>query len=263
MAKKVSLYASLEREKAQQIKDEKIKKQKEEKEKKRQEKQTAKEKKKAEKAEKAKAGTGKRLAVSFLIAAVFFGVCVFVLKDMSEGEPTITLYVAGPALPANYQVSELSFFVEKEVPISLVPQEAVTTLTTLEGKFTACSISTNQIITSNLFIDKAANGTTYKNPIEVAVGTNSIADMVGGTIRKGDLVNISTVVSDGKGSTMTVPIIEKAYVTNTFTNNGAPVESEDATQPVTVINIIIDASVEADFNAALERGSLRISRIIQ
>lgn len=262
MNQKIKLFASLKKEKEQQEKAQQHLEQQKQKQIRMQEKETAKEKRKAEKMERAKRGTGKRLAVSFLLSAIFFSLCLFILKDMSEGEETVTLYVAKTNLPANYQISELSFFTAKEIPVSLIPKEAVSELKNLSGLFTRCSISENQILTANLFTDKEAKGKEFENPVEVSVGTSSIVDMVGGVLRAGDLVNVSTVWTNNYGETVTFPVIEKAYVTRTFTGNGVLVESQDTTQPVTVINLLLEASEEAAFHSALEKGMLRISRVV-
>lgn len=222
---------------------------------------------------KIKMTSGRRLVVSFIISAIFFCICLMLIKSMSAEEEKTPVLVTVKELPENLKIAEggAGYFTVMEIPVSLVPEGAVTDPAQIAGCFAACSIPKNQILSLSLFSDKLGTVPEIENPVEVSVGTNAIAQIVGGTIREGDLVNISTVKKNytqteqgiGKESYRAEPVVTKAYVTRTFTSAGVSVSSEDTTQPVTVINILIPAEEEAAFNAALEEGNLRISRICE
>lgn len=215
--------------------------------------------------------SGRRLVVSFIISAAFFCICLLLIGKMTAQEETCAVYVAVKELPENLKMGEdgSGYVSRKKIPLSLVPKGAVTELSQITGCFSKCSIAENQILSVSLFADKKGAVPEISDPVEVSIGTNAIAQVVGGTIREGDLVNISTVrlrtkmfQENGQNGYETVPVAFKAYVTETFTSSGISVSSEDDTQPVTVINILIPASEEAAFYEALEEGILRVSRIL-
>lgn len=220
---------------------------------------------------KIKLHSARRLVISFVISAMFFCLCLVLIRSLTAEEETVSVWITTKEIPENLKVSDTwaGYCERKEVPVSLAPEGAVQDIGQIMGQYAECSISKNQILSSGMFRDKAAAAALFEEPIEVSVGAGSLAQIVGGTVREGDLVNISAVkgsyVTSADGvstySYQAIPITEKAYVTKTFTTAGAVVDSQDTEQPVTIINIIISAEQENAFNTALEEGTLRISRI--
>lgn len=249
MRKKVNLFASFKKEKQNgQMKQEQ-----------------------AQETVRMKFGSAKRLVVSFFIAAMLFCLCLVLINSLTSTEEKVPALVTIKDMPGNMKIVAgewTEYIAVKEVPVSLLPEDAVQSQEQIQGKFVISDLGKNQILSGSLFKDKEA-AAEWENTVEVSVGVGSIAQIVGGTIREGDQVNISTVKETGKdmGDGMTarefinIPIIQKAYVTQTFTSAGTVVSSKDKEQPVTVINILIPAENEDAFNKALVSGTLRISRI--
>lgn len=250
MKNKKNLFAGLKQEKAGQLKE------------------------MAESQEKAavrvKLGTTRRLIVSFLISVMFFCICMALVKNMTAEEETAPVVVAVQEIPQNTKITEgFGSFTIKEIPVSLLPEGALTDIGQAAGQFTVCGIGKNQILSKTLFTDKESMAAKVQEPLEVSVGADRIAQTVGGTVREGDRINVSAVnntyVTGEDGINTYVytsqTIASNVYVTGTFTAAGARVDSHDTEQPVTVINIIIPAAAEESFNEALEDGTLRISRI--
>lgn len=226
---------------------------------------------------KVKLGTTRRLIVSFLISVMFFCICMALVKNMTAEEETAPVVVAVQEIPQNTKITQekvgqlegFGSFTIKEIPVSLLPEGALTDIGQVAGQFTVCGIGKNQILSMTLFTDKESMAAKVKEPLEVSVGADRIAQTVGGTVREGDRINVSAVnntyVTGEDGINTYVytsqTIASNAYVTGTFTAAGARVDSHDTEQPVTVINIIIPAEAEESFNEALEDGTLRISRI--
>lgn len=251
MSKKLNLFATFRKEEAQQKKEQL--------------------KENSNKSVRMKMGTTKRLIISFLISAMFFCLCIIMIKSMVKEEEKVTVVVATEAIPENLKITDINrkYFTIKEIPVSILPEGVLKDIEQVNGYFTVCKISKNQILTTNFFADKMDSITMSEKTVEVSVGTGSISQIVGGTIREGDIVNISSVTGDyatdenGDNTYVytAVTIAEGAYVTKTFTSAGTSVESHDAEQSVTVINLLLPAEDENEFNAALEAGTLRISRI--
>lgn len=260
MKKKTNLFASFQREKMEAIRKEK-----------QLEKEAKREKKAATKKDKKhdeylmRVISPKRLLFCLVISAALFGLCLVLIKKMTEQELTIPLVVSIGRMERNEVVDDSKLTI-KEIPVSMMPEDAIRNMDSIDGYFTVCEIGKNQILTSSLFKDKQSKAPEIENPLEISVGVKSIDQIVGGTIREGDLINITVIKQEaeaGKAYYVPEPLIERAYVRRTFTSTGINVESSDQEQSVLVINILIPADKEKEYNAALLEGTLRISRICQ
>ena len=194
-----------------------------------------------------------------------FCVCLVLIKNAAEQEETISVLVTRNKIAENQKIDvNDSAVAVKEIPISLVPEDVVKNVSDIAGKFAVCTLGRNQIVTASMFTDKQIVIEDIKNPVEISIGASNIDQIVGGVLREGDIVNISVVeekVVDGERVYETNQVVSKAYILRTFTSSGTKVDSADKKEPVMIINILIDDSEEKEFNAALRKGTLRISRI--
>ena len=214
---------------------------------------------------KVKMGSSRRLLFSFIVAAALFAACLVLIKDMTVQEETVAVLVTSSKITENKKITDMSDGITiKEVPVSMVPADVIKDISQITGQFAVCNMGKGQILTKYFFTDKEEMATDLKEPVEVSVGVSNMEQIVGGGLREGDLVNVSVVkesLVEGERGYKTVQIVSKAYVTRTFTNTGTFVSSEDNKQTAMIVNILIEASEEDAFNAALSSGKIRISLI--
>lgn len=223
--------------------------------------------KKADKVKKEKGGvSAKVILCSVIVAAVLYALLIFVEKSIVDSEATKQVYVSVKEVPKDILVTDENmseYFALKERPLSAVPDNAVSDGKELMGKYTDRVIDKNEILTGKSFssLDERTRG--IEHPIEVSLNASSLSQMVGGVIRAGDYINIWAVKNsniNGESVTESKNICTHAYVTRTFTSSGEEAAGDDKDKATLVINIIIPAEQEEEFNRAIVEGTVRVGR---
>ncbi len=223
--------------------------------------------KKADKVKKEKSGvSAKVILCSVIVSAVLYALLIFVEKSIVDSEATKQVYVSVKEVPENLLITAENiggYFALMERPLSAVPDNAVENAAELYGKYTGRMIDKNEILTGNSFssLDERTRG--IEHPIEVSLNASSLSQMVGGVIRAGDYINIWAVKNtniNGESVTKTENICTHAYVTRTFTSSGEEASGNDKDKATLVINIIIPAEQEEEFNRAIVEGTVRVGR---
>lgn len=223
--------------------------------------------KKADKVKKEKSGvSAKVILCSIIVSAVLYALLIFVEKSIVDSEDTKQVYVSVKEVPENFLITAENiggYFALMERPLSAVPDNAVENAAELYGKYTGRMIDKNEILTGKSFssLDERTRG--IEHPIEVSLNASSLSQMAGGVIRAGDYINVWAVKStniNGESVTKTESICTHAYVTRAFTSSGEEASGNDKDKATLVINIIIPAEQEKEFNRAIVEGTVRVGR---
>ena len=170
---------------------------------------------------------------------------VMIAKDKIEKGTLIT----------NDNIDKL--FEARKVDGELAVNDAAKNKKDLLNKIVNVQVNKGQVVSTNEFIDKESVLVKIENPVEVSFKASDIAQVVGGTIRPGDIINISTINQVTKENEN---VLNNVYVNRTFSNEGKEVSREDVT-PAVAVNILISKDDEAKLNKALGAGQVRISKI--
>lgn len=226
-----------------------------------------KEKKKEEKSEKA--FQAKTFLYCFAATFILYAVMLVLEKAVIEADARIDVYVAAAELEEDVTITPENageYFVKESRSIAALPEGYITDITAIMGKISAREYIPKEIVTVNGFRDISEVLTDIVNPVEVSLNANVLSQVVGGVLRAGDYINIWSVKETGTGGEKeieAVQICKSAYVSRAFTASGEQVDRSDADeQATTVINIIIPAASEEDFNTALASGSIRVGRCL-
>lgn len=223
--------------------------------------------KKADRVKKEKGGiSAKVILCSVIVSAVLYALLIFVEKSIVDHEETKQVYVSVKEVPENLLITAENmgvYFTLTERPLSAVPDNAVENAAELYGKYTDRIIAGNEILTDKSFsgLDERTKG--IEHPIEVSLNASNLSQMAGGVIRAGDYINIWAVKNtniNGESVTESEKICTHAYVTRTFTSSGEEAALDDKEKAALVINIIIPAEQEEEFNRAIVEGTVRVGR---
>jgi len=163
-----------------------------------------------------------------------------------------------------------------------IPKGAVTDIYQVLDQYVTRDMVTNEIAITSAFEEIDLYG-GIESPIEVSIGVSNIAQVVGGTIREGDLINLDIITknplpsealygtdTNGQAALDTYicsKLLDKVRVTRVFSSNGVPVKTENAVEgsaeTATVINIVIPEELEVIFNKAVVEGTIRVSRVVE
>lgn len=214
-----------------------------------------------------KKGNPRVIVYSLIMTLVLYAVMLFVERTVLKSADYEYVYAAKMTVEKNTILTLENideYFELAERQADWLPQGSVTDVGQLVGKIVKYGYEKNQIVTLSGLSESDIRTEKIENPVEVALDGGSLSQMVGGIIREGDRINIWSVSRENENGENTVKadkICDYAYVTRVFTSSGVQLKqtSQDAGAAM-VVNIVIPASKEEEFNIALEKGTLRVGR---
>lgn len=205
----------------------------------------------------------------FIAALVLYAVMLYIEKSVLDEDEKTKVYVTANELVRDTLITEdnvSDYFKLEEYSTSGLPEGCITDITSIIGMIADRTYAPKEIITLTGFVSENERIQGIENPIEVSLNANTLSQVVGGVLRAGDYINIWSVQQSsgiGDKTTSAVQICSHAYVTRAFTSSGVQVDRDAADeQATTVINIVIPADKEEEFNIALANGTIRVGRCL-
>ena len=94
--------------------------------------------------------------------------------------------------------------------------------------------------------------------VEIGINSGDISEVVGGILREGDLVNISSVDPVTKDSSL---LLDNVYIDKAFSSDGTRIARTDSMAAARVNVLVTSKEAEANLNKAIELGGIKISKI--
>ena len=204
-----------------------------------------------------------------LIGAVMLGliasiVVYFLMLDTQKKALTAyekgVIYVATKNIPEGTVIRENNysqFFVQKELDKTLIPKSAIIEPEQLTSLITSNQIDEGTLITQGMFesVNEITKG--MRNPVIAGFHVEDLYQVVGGTLRVGDRINIYNVNEEGVAEA----IWSNVYVQEVFDNTGAKIESSDNAKSAQRINVYMDNMDIEKFYSDLAEGTLRVVKV--
>jgi len=118
------------------------------------------------------------------------------------------------------------------------------------------NLNKGEIISSNSFISKNSILKDIKDPVETSFNVSDISQVVGGTLREGDLIDISVVDSNTNENT---EVLRSVYVEKAISSDGKEIDRSSDLSAIT-INVIVSSKDEQRLNNYINKGLLRVSK---
>lgn len=202
-----------------------------------------------------------KVVVSLIIAIVLFVALLFIESKVIAPNGTTNVVIAISDIDKGVVITSENvntYFKEKEnVDGELEVSNSIKSLNELVDTKVNSNINKGEVISQNDILDKDNILADIQDPIEVSLKVEDISQMVGGTIREGDIIDISVVDAI---SLENKSVLSNVYINKAFGADGAEI-SRDNTTSVLVVNVIISKQDEAILNSSLETGVVRISKI--
>ena len=170
-----------------------------------------------------KKGVAMKLLGSFLVAMALFGVLVGVEKNLLSDYEKVSVVLCKTDVPKGTKITKENvnqYFYDYEVDVALV------------------------------------NDTCIKDKKEV-IGTNP-GDIVSGTIRRGDYVDIAVVNKDTLKYDL---MLKKVYVVDAFTSTGEKVGEDSTGTAATMLTVVEEKDNLAKFYSARETGNVIVTKL--
>lgn len=203
----------------------------------------------------------KELIISIVLALMLFFCLLIIEGKMLNNYQMSEIIVAKCTVPKSLEITNNNvdiYFTKKEVQTNVIPPTAIIDTESLIGKVVLYTINEGEFIFDTRFSEEEKYLSKMKNPLEIGICVQNPSQIVGGLVRKGDLINISSVNSSTKESIM---VLKNVYVSKSFDSSGNEIKDGNNIQSLS-INIYIDASEEQYFQKTVAGGTLYISKVL-
>lgn len=219
--------------------------------------------KKKEGTENKKSGNGivVKLLGCLIIAAALFAVLLNVESNvLSDYEKKMTV-ICKEQIPMGTRITEANveqYFGSYEIDVKLVNENAVDDKNELVGTVAARTMDANEIVKSDDFTKESSIYSQFTDPVETSFTAENPGDVVSGSIRSGDFVDIAVVDKD----TLEYQLkLENVYVLNAYTGTGEMVTRDSVNTAATMFTIVEEKASLDEFYSALEKGNVIVSKV--
>lgn len=193
-------------------------------------------------------------AILIIILVILAVVIIFGVRVMGAGKSIVVArkdIVAGTIIDEN-NVSDIFMISKSKEDTDSVD---ASDLSLLYGKIIAKNIKSDSIISDDMLLDKYGPISDITDPVTIGIRADDAASFVSGTVRQGDIINVSVIDNTTKKCET---ILKNVYVTGAYLDDGTIAED---TGCATILNILVDSSMESFVNEKIGNGLVRISRM--
>lgn len=202
-----------------------------------------------------------RLFGSFLVAAALFGVLIGVEKNMLNDYAKETVVLCKADVQKGTKITEANvgqYFYTYEVDAELVDEKCVRDKNDLLDTVVGRTLTAHEIVRKDGWEKEAEIYANLNDPAEASFVANDAGDIVSGSIRRGDHVDIAIVNKD----TLEYEVMLKdVYVVDAFTNTGEKVTSDMEGTAATMLTIVEEKENLARFYSAMETGTVIVTKL--
>ena len=228
---------------------------------------------------KKKSKTGTWALISIAVTLVL----CFLQAKLAEGDSEYykEVYLAAKEIPEGTEITSENlseYVISKDIDTRVIPSNYISVesgdIKELIGQYADKKYLEKDVITLEGF-EKYNAREGLKNPVEVSFAVGGVDQVVAGTIREGDTINIyairaleaSDVLMFGERYSVDL-LYDGKIVTNAFTSGGAYVQNTNSDgsvneTPVTMLTIFIEEGEEESFFKTINQCSLRVSRVVE
>ena len=202
--------------------------------------------------------------LAFIVAIVVFFGLILIQKKMVNPNGTERVYLVNQDEIDEHTILDeeniKTYFKIEDVDVSNIPDGAVKEgdEERIYGTLIKEKMYKNETLTTNKTVDKEGIVALkeIQNPREISIKGADIAEVVGGILKSGDIIDIDIV---DKKSGEVIKVKNQVYVDSVSTTDGKPVSSDNT---AVTINIIIDESEQELVKEKLSKGDLKVSKVI-
>ena len=202
-----------------------------------------------------------KLLGSFLVAAALFGVLIGVEKTILSDYAKETAVLCKTDIPKGTKITEENvdqYFYSYEVDAAMVNGDCIKDKKELLDTVVTRNLSAHEIVREGACTKEAEIYNRYHDPVEASVEANEAGDIVSGTIRKGDHVDIAVVNKDTLEYDL---MLKNVYVLGAYTSTGEAVVDGMEGTAATMLTIVEEKDNLALFYSARETGNVIVTKL--
>ena len=208
-----------------------------------------------------KKGVAMKLLGSFLVAVALFGVLVGAEKNLLSDYEKVSVVLCKIDVPKGTKITKENvsqYFYEYEVDIALVNDTCIKDKNEVIDTVVENSLSAHEILRKGDCTKEAEIYNRFSNPVEASITATNPGDIVSGTIRRGDYVDIAVVNKDTLEYDL---MLKKVYVVDAFTSTGEKVSENAEGTAATMLTVVEEKDNLAKFYSARETGNVIVTKL--
>ena len=208
-----------------------------------------------------KKGVAMKLLGSFLVAVALFGVLVGVEKNLLNDYEKASVVLCKTDVPKGTKITKENvnqYFYDYEVDIALVNDTCIKDKNEVIDTVVENSLSAHEILRKDDCTKEAEIYNKFSNPVEASITATNPGDIVSGTIRRGDYVDIAVVNKDTLEYDL---MLKKVYVVDAFTSTGEKVSENAEGTAATMLTVVEEKDNLAKFYSARETGNVIVTKL--
>lgn len=208
-----------------------------------------------------KKGVAMKLLGSFLVAMALFGVLVGVEKNLLSDYEKVSVVLCKTDVPKGTKITKENvnqYFYDYEVDIALVNDTCIKDKNEVIDTVVEKSLSAHEILRKDDCTKEAEIYNKFSNPVEASITATNPGDIVSGTIRRGDYVDIAVVNKDTLEYDL---MLKKVYVVGAFTSTGEKVSENAEGTAATMLTVVEEKDNLAKFYSARETGNVIVTKL--
>ncbi len=201
------------------------------------------------------------IVIALLASVITFAVLLNVEKNMLSDYERRSVWVLKEEMPMGTECTEenrMRYMEQKLVEIGAIPEMYIEMPEQLNGYRSRITLPKGCILTENMFCGEQNYMESLRSPVVAGCKAEDLYQLVSGTLRKGDRINIYTV-SEEMGETCL--LWENVVVYQVFDAAGKEIPATDGECAAARINILLEKECAERFYSELHKGSLRVVKV--
>ena len=217
------------------------------------------------------------IVISLVLTIVLFIAMLYVRDRLSDEITYNEVITVAKTCPEGEVITSKNvdtYFTISKIPADNNISGSYTNAKDLIDKKTKVELEVGEIVANKDFTNTNKYTDNITNPVLTAIETSGISNAAGGTLRKGDIINISIIsntTSTSAGSTVgsvetndNTTTFKNVYVESAKDSSGVDIEATDKETSATVFTVILSQVDSSQLNDALNTGSLiRIEKVLE
>lgn len=202
------------------------------------------------------------ILIALIASVVTFIVLLNVEKNMLSDFEQGTVWVLKEEMPAGTECTEENinrYLAQVMIDKQRIPERRIVSTEELKGERSAISLPKGSILTEPMFTGERNYISGMAEPVIAGCKAEDLYQLVSGTLRKGDRVNLYTVNEETGDTSL---LWEGVLVYEVFDSAGMSIAVSDEDTAAARINVLLEKGCAEQFYTELYNGSLRVVKEI-
>lgn len=207
------------------------------------------------------------VSIGLVLAIMLFVFLTQLEKEILSDYETMQVVRSVREIPAGTLIVESNvnhYFSVEDINAKIVTPETVCTLSALYGAYVTRDISAGEVIYSKVLCAEDMQTEGYKQPVEISLRIEDVANGVAGTIRKGDFINIYVNGADTFDKDVEFKeVLNGVKVNEVYDSAGTLIGMSDSVEKAGILTFYVEEDKVAELQTQFASGTIIISKKVE